>query len=86
VHVQACCGRFLSPRANGEEDPWPETAEALMRSRYTAYYQGNIEWLWRTLHPQNPQFVAFSGRRKPAWKVCATAFSCMIRDEVSERF
>lgn len=29
----------------------PETAEKLMRSRYTAFYQGNVEYLIATLHP-----------------------------------
>jgi SEC-C motif-containing protein len=27
------------------------TAEALMRSRYTAYHQGNIDYLITTHHP-----------------------------------
>lgn len=27
------------------------TAEELMRSRYTAYFYGNREHLWRTWHP-----------------------------------
>jgi SEC-C motif-containing protein len=41
----ACCGRFLS----GTE--LPPTAEALMRSRYTAYVQNNEAYLQATWHP-----------------------------------
>lgn len=40
---QDCCGPFL----DGELAP---TAEKLMRSRYVAYAQGNIEHLLRTWH------------------------------------
>ncbi len=47
---QYCCGIYLS----GKKEP--ETAEKLMRSRYTAFYQGNVEYLIATLHPE---------RRKP---------------------
>ncbi len=42
---QYCCGLYLS----GKEDP--ETAEKLMRSRYTAFCQGNIDYLIATHHP-----------------------------------
>lgn len=41
----ACCGRFL------EEGLVPETAEALMRSRYTAYVRGRADYLLQTWHP-----------------------------------
>jgi SEC-C motif-containing protein len=40
---EACCAPFL----NGEQKP--ETAEALMRSRYTAYTRADIGYLKRTL-------------------------------------
>ena len=40
-----CCGRFIEGRAV------PQTAEQLMRSRYTAYTQGNADWLRETWHP-----------------------------------
>lgn len=42
---QACCGRFLS----GEQ--WPETAEALMRARYSAYVEGEDGFLIDSWHP-----------------------------------
>ena len=42
---EACCG----PAIDG--GVWPETAEALMRSRYTAYAQGRYDWLVETTHP-----------------------------------
>ena len=41
----ACCGPYLEGTA------WPDTAEALMRSRYTAYALGNYAWLVETTHP-----------------------------------
>ena len=41
----ACCGRYL------DADLLPDTAEALMRSRYVAYVQGRADYLLRTWHP-----------------------------------
>jgi len=41
----ACCQPYLVG------DGVAPTAEALMRSRYTAYYQGNIDYLIITHHP-----------------------------------
>jgi SEC-C motif-containing protein len=43
----ACCG----PVINGTR-PAP-TAEALMRSRYSAYPKGEIDYLERSLHPEH---------------------------------
>jgi SEC-C motif-containing protein len=41
----ACCGRYL------DADLLPDTAEALMRSRYVAYGRGRTVYLLRTWHP-----------------------------------
>ncbi|WP_068468897.1 YchJ family protein [Kocuria varians] len=41
-----CCGPALANEA------WPETAEALMRSRYTAFATGSEDHLFRTWHPR----------------------------------
>jgi SEC-C motif-containing protein len=41
----ACCGPYLDGTA------LPETAEALMRSRYTAYTLGDAAYLTATWHP-----------------------------------
>ena len=41
-----CCGPHLARTAQ------PPTAEALMRSRYTAFAVGDAEHLWRTWHPR----------------------------------
>jgi len=43
--LAACCGPFLTGQA------LPPTAEALMRSRYTAYTQRNEAYLLDTWHP-----------------------------------
>jgi len=43
--VEECCGRFIEGAAR------PETAEALMRSRYTAYAIQNIDYLAATHDP-----------------------------------
>nr|WP_312607769.1 YchJ family metal-binding protein [Kocuria rhizophila] len=42
---EQCCGPALANEA------WPETAEALMRSRYTAFALGAEDHLFRTWHP-----------------------------------
>ena len=44
-----CCGPFLAGAAV------PETAEQLMRSRYTAYVRGDRDWLQATWHPATRQ-------------------------------
>ncbi|WP_344300299.1 YchJ family protein [Sinomonas flava] len=44
----ACCGRFHSGLAQGVSAP---TAEALMRSRYSAYALGDTTYLLATWHP-----------------------------------
>ena len=46
---QHCCGMYLSGRK------YPETAEKLMRSRYTAFCRGNTDYLIATLHPDKRQ-------------------------------
>lgn len=46
-----CCGAFIS----GQK--LPQTPEALMRSRYTAYTKANIEYIIRTMKaPANNNF------------------------------
>lgn len=48
----ACCGPFHAGEA---EAP---TAEALMRSRYSAFALGLADYLWRTWHPRTrPEHV-----------------------------
>ncbi|MCZ8381734.1 YchJ family metal-binding protein [Mycobacterium sp. CPCC 205372] len=41
-----CCG----PLHHGERHA--ETAEQLMRSRFSAYAVGDLEYVWRTWHPR----------------------------------
>ncbi len=42
--------RCCRPALDGEV--WPTTAEALMRSRYTAFVRGDDDHLFRTWHPR----------------------------------
>jgi SEC-C motif-containing protein len=42
----ACCGRLHRRAAEAE------TAEELMRSRYSAYAVGDLDHVWRTWHPR----------------------------------
>lgn len=41
---QQCCGRFL------EQGAYPQTAEQVMRSRYTAYTLARADYLEKTWH------------------------------------
>jgi SEC-C motif domain protein len=43
--LETCCGPFISGAA------LPETAEALMRSRYTAYATGNVDYILSSHDP-----------------------------------
>ncbi|ALG67857.1 YchJ family protein [Beggiatoa leptomitoformis] len=43
--LQRCCEPYL------QRQDYPLTAEALMRSRYTAYVLGNVDYLQTTWHP-----------------------------------
>ncbi|MCQ3829684.1 hypothetical protein HXX02_09515 [Microbulbifer elongatus] len=43
--IDQCCGLYLSGQT------YPNNAEALMRSRYSAYITGNIPYLKKTWHP-----------------------------------
>ena len=47
----ACCAPYLDGSA------WPETASALMRSRYTAYALGRYDWLVSTTHSSRREEV-----------------------------
>lgn len=48
-----CCGQFIS----GNQ---PETAEQLMRSRYTAYVRCDVPYLIKTTHPSKRKFFSAS--------------------------
>jgi len=49
AHYTDCCEAYLTGKAAAP------TAEALMRSRYTAYSEGNVDYLIATLHPKSRQ-------------------------------
>lgn len=53
-----CCGLYL------DGDPFPATAEALMRSRYVAYVQRRSDYLLQTWHSTTrPEVLDFSTER-----------------------
>ena len=47
LELKACCEPLIAGRSR------PETAEQLMRSRYTAYTQVDVEYLERTIAPES---------------------------------
>lgn len=55
-----CCDRFISGREH------PESAEVLMRSRYTAYTQANAEYLLATWHPSQREGLTLDTLRESA--------------------
>jgi SEC-C motif-containing protein len=64
--LTACCQPFI------EGSAWPPSAEALMRSRYTAYTLANIPYIKRTLAPESQGEFDAAGTRQWAeqsfWK------------------
>ena len=58
---EGCCGRYLS----GEESA--PTAQALMRSRYTAYVRGDMAYLERTWDPATRPPALGSSADSPEW-------------------
>ena len=50
VSFEACCAPYIKGSQN------PETAEALMRSRYSAYATGNADYLIETTHISTRKF------------------------------
>lgn len=53
--LEACCGRFLSRKEQ------PETAEELMRSRYSAFVRRDIAYLKETLWPKLQKSLDVAG-------------------------
>ncbi len=54
-----CCGRFIEGRA------LPENPESLMRSRYTAFTQANVQYIRRTM--QGKPLKNFNLRMTQDW-------------------
>lgn len=60
--LAACCGRYL----HGTETP--DSAEVLMRSRYTAYALGNESYLLGTWHAScRPDTLGLDEQPAPKW-------------------
>lgn len=59
-----CCGKYI----RGELAP---TAEKLMRSRYSAYATGHVDYIVKTTHPDNPSAkMPAQARRKEIEAFC----------------
>lgn len=50
ISFDTCCRKFLELKA------FPETAEELMRSRYSAYVLANAKYIVDTTHPKTRHF------------------------------
>jgi len=61
VAYAACCGRYL------EGGRFPETAEALMRSRYVAYVLGRTDYVLQTWHPDTRPVGLEADREPVRW-------------------
>lgn len=59
AEYQACCGPFIAGTA------LPETPETLMRSRYTAYTEGNVDYIVAT--QQGPAAVGYDAKDAKIW-------------------
>lgn len=63
---EECCGPFLSGQTH------PDTAEKLMRSRYTAYTRADIEYIEKTMAPEARKDFDVTGTKQWAegsrWK------------------
>jgi SEC-C motif-containing protein len=57
----------MSPVETPEEQSWPPTAEALMRSRFSAFRDGDAAWLLASWHPSTrPAQLDLS--HNPTWR------------------
>lgn len=48
-----CCESYLKANKNSDNKSLPETAEKLMRSRYTAFTKVDVDYLKKTLAPES---------------------------------
>jgi SEC-C motif domain protein len=68
--TEACCGRFFGGQQH------PATAEELMRSRYTAFASGEIDYIMNTHHPR--KVAEIDRRGVETWSKNATWHSLEI--------
>lgn len=73
----ACCGPLLSWAA------YPETAEALMRSRYTAYVTGNVPYIIETTSPKFRKY--YHPRAISEWASGSTWIGLEIHESSEKR-
>ena len=66
-----CC----APLHRGEREA--QTPEALMRSRFAAFALGDVEFLWRTLHPDHAERALAKEDVIHSLKAAARGLKCM---------
>ena len=71
-----CCGRFI------EGDQLPETAEQLMRSRYTAYSQANVDYIAKTM--RGAALKDFNPEQAKAWAEQVQWLGLTVTDRQSQ--
>ncbi|MEU6861453.1 YchJ family metal-binding protein [Glycomyces sp. NPDC046736] len=77
----ACCGRLHSGVAKAA------TAEALMRSRYSAFAVGDEAYLLRTWHPSTrPPRIGLDGRRFTGLEILETSGGSPLHTSGTVRF
>ena len=74
-----CCGRYL---AGGQ---LPPTAEALMRSRYTAFARQNANWLYATLLPSKREKNELKSLQKSFRGIRWTGLEILATDRGGEQ-
>jgi SEC-C motif-containing protein len=70
LSFEKCCEPFITGKTQ------PETAEALMRSRYTAYTLGKVEYIQKTLASESQSSFDLDGARQ--WAASAEWLSLKI--------
>lgn len=65
VDFNHCCGRYINPTVSMQLVP--QTAEELMRSRYTAYVMGDGKYLSQTWHHTTRPTKMLSEQAQTKW-------------------
>ena len=70
AEYENCCGRYLS----GEKSA--ETAEQLLRSRFTAYVRNDADYILKTIHPDKRS--QYDEKAISDWSAAATTAGVVV--------